>query len=79
MLTTFFPVLNARTPQPFPVAGFYGLVCCCFFADLHHDPALPKYENENNEAKKHVDREQRRTIGLASDGHAPLLLVCPAM
>jgi len=44
-----------KTPLPLPVAGF---VCffCCYFAFLHHGPALPAYENENNQAKEYYER-----------------------
>jgi hypothetical protein len=50
-----------------------------FFAYLHHDPALPKYENHDNEAKKHVGGLERLSPGRARDGGQPLPRACPAI
>jgi hypothetical protein len=52
------------------------LLCLAY---LHHDPAVPEYENKNNEAKKYIDRVQRHALGLAGDGDRPLPLCLPAM
>jgi hypothetical protein len=43
-----------KTPLPFPVAGF--VVLFFRFAFLDRNPAVPNYENENNEAKEYDDR-----------------------
>jgi hypothetical protein len=46
---------------------------------LHHDPALPEYENHGKKAKEGSDRVQRQAPGLAGDGDRPLPFLCPAI